>query len=395
MYLSMFLRVWIQRGWDVTYIGFVQSKQPVLCMAKFRKLHGSKRGRINFIFSRRVRIGCYYVRLSPWVWLRYLLAGLYRVVARRWPSLKAIGLRHPPEAASLLITLKRLLPAERRLIASNLAELKPGDIAVANYSYLADGFDFAPPGVVRLIITHDILFQRMESLRQPGAHLMRVREEELLGKGTLLVAIHDKDAAVCRELAPASRVCTVPIGLTINDDLPARDPQGCRVLFVGSAAQHNISGLHWFLTEVWPKLVQLAPCARLTLCGRVGGSLSRLPAGVEDLGLVRDIAPIYADAAVVIVPLVEGSGLKIKLIEALAAGRPVVTSPIGLQGVEFLVEIGACRRANSATEFARAIAELLQSPDARRLMGAKARAAAREYFSEHAVMQTLFAILDA
>src|SRR5690606_3854767 len=100
-----------------------------------------------------------------------------------------------------------------------------------------------------------------------------------------------------------------------------------RVLFVGSNTAPNTVGLAWFLEEVWPEVLKRRPSCRLDVAGSVErGFDARDQRGVRFLGLVDDLAPLYRRAGVVVSPLTFGSGLKIKLIEAMAQGKAVVAT---------------------------------------------------------------------
>ena len=98
------------------------------------------------------------------------------------------------------------------------------------------------------------------------------------------------------------------------------------------------------------------------------------------LGFVEDIKSLYAEAGVVISPLRAGSGLKIKLIEALAYGKAVVATPKTLQGVEALLS-EAVRLAEEPDKFSSAVTELLTDPNARADLATRGLTALHAHFS--------------
>lgn len=138
----------------------------------------------------------------------------------------------------------------------------------------------------------------------------------------------------------------------------------------------NLEGIRWFLSEVWPILSRLRPSARVEVLGRGEGSLReharRGPPGLSFLGEGEDTRPLWRRAAVAIVPLLTGGGTRLKILEAAACGVPVVATPIGAEGLDFVAgrEI---ELASGAPEFAATVAGLLAEPDARRSRAAAAR----------------------
>ena len=110
-----------------------------------------------------------------------------------------------------------------------------------------------------------------------------------------------------------------------------------RVLFVGSMDYHpNIEGVQFFCREVWPEIRRRRPELRFTIVGSKPVEAVRALAqqeGVEVTGTVESVAPYYGEAAVVVVPLFEGGGTRLKVVEAMAAGVPVISTAMGAEGI--------------------------------------------------------------
>ena len=141
-------------------------------------------------------------------------------------------------------------------------------------------------------------------------------------------------------------------------------------------------------------LVAARPSARLLVAGSVSRGLSiPAPEGVCLLGVVDDLAPLYRDAGVVISPLRTGSGLKIKLIEAMAAGKAIVGTGVTLQGVADIAG-HAIVAVDRTEDFAEAVAGLLVDQAARLRLGEAALSAAREAFSPEAAIAELLRYID-
>src|SRR2546421_1420009 len=106
------------------------------------------------------------------------------------------------------------------------------------------------------------------------------------------------------------------------------------VMFVGPTSYDvNVEGVSWFLDRVWPRVRADVPDARFEIVGSGWGSLSRDTPGVMVRGFVPDLATDVSGARVVVAPVRAGGGTKIKVLEAMAAARPVVATSIGAEGI--------------------------------------------------------------
>lgn len=155
------------------------------------------------------------------------------------------------------------------------------------------------------------------------------------------------------------------------------------ILFVGNATGPNISALSWFISSIWPGILTNYPQARLRVVGRVAWHMDRTAARQIDwIGSVDDLTPEYKRAQLVVVPLVSGTaGVKIKVAEAMAHGRPVVTTTVGVDARDpHQLDEGAIVT-DSASEFAAAVVSLLRDPRLRKLKGEGARKVFEGQFS--------------
>jgi glycosyltransferase involved in cell wall biosynthesis len=139
--------------------------------------------------------------------------------------------------------------------------------------------------------------------------------------------------------AGGRRLATVPLGIDVRGLQPARDagwPR--RVLFLGSF-QHppNRAAARLLCQDVWPAAAPRLPGWELVLAGPGSADflagLDDVPAGVSATGFVADLDALFRSCSVFAAPLTEGGGIKIKILEALARGIPVVTTPIGAEGI--------------------------------------------------------------
>lgn len=195
----------------------------------------------------------------------------------------------------------------------------------------------------------------------------------------LVQALTDRDARTMRQLVPelASRVRVNPFAVEIP---PAADPaleEDDRIVFTGGFLHApNVDAARWLAGEIMPRLRTLCPGVRLRLVGSdPRGALANLAApDVDVVGWVPSLQPELARASVVLAPLRVGGGQRMKVLEALAAGKAVVTTARGAEGL--LVSGGEhapLSLAESADEIAAATAALLRNRALRRSLGASAR----------------------
>jgi glycosyltransferase involved in cell wall biosynthesis len=148
------------------------------------------------------------------------------------------------------------------------------------------------------------------------------------------------------------------------------------LLFLGSFRHApNVEALEWFLREVFPRIREAEPRSRLKIVGAEPPPLHSLAdtRGVEMVGFVEDVREPLTRYAVFVCPILAGSGVRVKLLEAFAAGIPVVSTRVGAEGLtEEDGEI--CALADDAAGFAEHTVRLLQHPEEAEALAARARA---------------------
>jgi len=149
----------------------------------------------------------------------------------------------------------------------------------------------------------------------------------------------DRERQRLRAIAPAARLAVVPNGVDVEHFAVRNGPNipRKRIVFVGLMAYHaNIEAAVTFTRQIWPAVRERLPGCVLTLVGASPDpgvvALRELP-GVEVTGTVPDVRPYYREALAAIVPLRTGSGTRLKILEAMAAGVPVVSTAAGAEGL--------------------------------------------------------------
>ncbi len=337
-----------------------------------------------------VRIGRHLVATDPRIAARAAVGLVARVLARLKLPMAQFDRRAPYAIAQDWQREDLLFVAQQ--------VRRPTDIVVADYAFLTEGIPYTlSPRAASAVVMHDLFSSRQAQFDQLGAadtvaRIDQATEMKHLGRAGIIVAIQATEAAVVRACLPNRSVVTAPMAV-LPDDRP-QPGTAPLVLFVGSNTAPNITGLRWFLDRAWPQVRAAVAGARLRVAGSVCKVIGAVPEGVELLGIVPDLVPEYRKAAVVISPLLAGSGLKIKLIEALGHGKAVVVTRVTLQGVEDLAG-RAVEVADDAEEFAAAVVSLLRD-DARRTARASAALdVARRYFSPAACYEDLLRALSS
>ena len=214
---------------------------------------------------------------------------------------------------------------------------------------------------------------------------MRRHEAAACRRARLTLAVSEEDRARLAELAPGARVAAVPTGVDVDYFHPngiSERPAG--LVFVGSMDWYpNEDGVLHFLEAVFPRIRREAPGVTFTVVGRNPSARVRAAAalhGVQVTGTVDDVRPHVSRAAVYVVPLRVGGGTRLKIFEALAQGKAVVSTRIGAEGLP-LVPDRHFVQADQPDDFARAVVSLLRDPARRRALGEAGRRLVAERFA--------------
>jgi len=306
---------------------------------------------------------------------RIVVAAKTRYREPRWSTLR------PPEVHEFDS------PVMRRAIADLRRD--PGfDLLQIEYTHLAGyGGDI----IVEHDVTFDLYSQVLRRKRSLSAlwDFLRWRRYEL----TLVPQFHravtmsEKDAAL---LGNRRGMRVIENGVDTARFLPQPETPGRRLLFVGSFRHFpNIEAYRFFIREVWPALRQEFPDMTLkAVCGPdhllFWREFTRTQEpepleGVELLGFVRDVRPLYVEANIVIVPTTVSAGTNVKVLEAMAMERAVVSTTSGCAGLG-LVHGASVWVADDGPSFAAGIARLIEHPEKRaRLAAAAGELAVRNF----------------
>ena len=280
------------------------------------------------------------------------------------------------------------------------------DVVHVEFAYLAPLLGGLGPRVARSLAEQETMSVMIERLRAVpgrrrslyqiylGHELDRVRRFEA---GALCTfdrawAISPGEAEVLSRLA-GRRIGVLPhVVSAAAFSPPAVEPVEPGLLFVGNYGHDpNRHAIRWFAEEVWPRVRESIPDARLDVVG------PHLPAddatalegpGVRLRGRVEDLAGAYREAAVFVNPIRSGGGMRGKVLEAFACGRPVVSTGLGMEGIAARDGI-ECDLADEPAAFAGATIRLLGDAALRHERGARSRLLVERLYDAPAVFSRL------
>ncbi len=216
------------------------------------------------------------------------------------------------------------------------------------------------------------------------------QEKRWLPRFSGLLGTSQEDACRLRKLAPGTPV-TVYRNALPAIPLPVAGEEMV-IGFSGNFEYHpNIAAVRFLTTKIWPLLANQFPDLKLRLIGKNPGAVSKYINGnprIETTGPIENAVAELAKVKVAIVPLVSGSGTRLKILEAWAAARPVVATTIGAEGLQVRSGIDIVL-ADTPTGFVASVSELLGSNERRRRIGCAGRHTYEEVFTWETAWQSL------
>jgi sugar transferase (PEP-CTERM/EpsH1 system associated) len=244
-------------------------------------------------------------------------------------------------------------------------------------------------------------------LRWPGAAYSFVQwqrlwryEAQVCHVADQVLAVSDVDAAMLQKLVPGLDVAVVPNGvdtLTYRPEfasLEPRMPEGALVFTGTMDFRPNVDAVLWFARQVMPRVRAEAPEVHFFVVGqrphRRLDSLQSDPA-ITLTGWVKDPRPYIAQAAVYVAPLRIGGGTRLKLLEAMAMGRPVVATSLGAEGYP-VTDGRELLLADTPEDFATTVLALLRAPEWRAELGQAGRRFVEQRYDWQAIVPRLEAV---
>ncbi len=229
-----------------------------------------------------------------------------------------------------------------------------------------------------------IIWERLRDTEQNGlkkwylnllANRMKKFELESLNKADILIPVSQTDMDIFLKYGCTLPHTAIPTGY-VFDSLPEiSGTEENAVGFIGGMDWvPNQEGVKWFIEKVWPKVIQQLPDAKLYLAGRnFPDEIKNMQAkGMVVMGEVEDAKQFIFSKSVSIVPLFAGSGMRVKIVEAMALGRAIISTTVGAESLAY-TEGENILIADTADAFADAVIKVLQDNKLRLALGKNAQ----------------------
>jgi polysaccharide biosynthesis protein PslH len=275
------------------------------------------------------------------------------------------------------------------------------DVVQLEFPYLAHyRLRHSPPGTrppLLVLDAHEIAYDIGRQFARSGGAARRVyaglnwrklRREEVAAFRSAdgILTCSAADERRIRSEVPSARTAVVPNAADVDYFQPRPgDPpgDGRTVVFFGLLSTWpNVDGVSYLVREIWPRIIERRPDARLKIIGpRATPEVLQLAGpGVEITGLVEDLRPHLASAAALVVPLRIGGGTRLKIVEGMAMRKAIVSTALGAEGIDAIPGRDILI-ADSPGEFAASVVRLLEDPALAERLGRSARQLAVERYA--------------
>ena len=340
------------------------------------------------------------------------LVATRRRARREFEALSAIA-RHPGMLLRFAVAPYYGVQSEmyamdmRKAIRDEVAR-KP-DVVTVEHDFAIRLGDEVDPEIPKVLMTQNVTrtYYRTRAESASGARrtLLSIESRRVasyvdprLSGFTGIVTVSAEDAELFRVVTDVP-VSVVPNGTALEPVRPRTSTGPPTLLFTGTMGYiPNRDGILWFVSEIWPHILTQVPDARLLVVGRRPDArvrrLAQNDARIEVTGEVPEMKPYFEQATAVIVPLRSGGGTRLKILDAFASTRPVVSTRIGAQGID--VEDGEhLLLGNEPGEFAQQVVRLLRDADLRSRLSANGRRLIDERYHWQAIAEHYVDILTA
>jgi len=264
---------------------------------------------------------------------------------------------------------------------------KKPDLVIYDHTAMFQYVGMAPATAVTAGIAHDVYSQlwdrkaansgnpALKPLVSAESQRMKRWESSAFKSLDFVVTFNEKDKHLIEALQPTATTLAIDPWMSLPVCKPGSTREPGAMMFWGAMERpENADGARWAANELLPVIRQSVPHAKLYIAGNRGELLAQEFAGRKDIvvtGFVEDVGALMSRMEVALLPLRLGAGIKIKTLECMAAGLPVVTTSVGAEGVggtegrDYLI-------AETAEEIVERTISLLRNPAAAREMGGRA-----------------------
>lgn len=243
-----------------------------------------------------------------------------------------------------------------------------------------------------------------KAVAQRTARLIYRAEDRLLEACTTHTVTSERERQKLLSRCPGAKIKVIPNGTDTDSYAVEKLPEVSRgtdrarskqtILFVGSMDYHaNIDAVAWFAREVWPEIACNHPDIDFTIVGRDPAPEVRALASdrIHVTGTVDDLRPYYTSALAVVVPLRYGGGTRLKILEAMAARVPVLSTRLGAEGIDADDDVHLLL-ADTSQELTAAVSRLVASPELRVRLSQAARLLVSKFYGWSTIGKQLYEI---
>lgn len=223
----------------------------------------------------------------------------------------------------------------KKIIA--IAEREQPSSVQIEYVFYSKLFSCFNSSVYKILDTHDLFSNRHHLFQQLGkvpSWLYTTKRQEAIGfkRADCIIAIQDSECASFKKLTNKKVMCVGHFLASSLSDCPSNKLP--TVVFIGSNNCANQDAVEFLQNEIWPRILKVIPNAELEIYGGVCERITLKFRNIQLKGIVNDVSEAYLRAWVIVNPIRFGTGLKIKMIEALSKGKAVVSTETGCAGIE-------------------------------------------------------------
>lgn len=285
-------------------------------------------------------------------------------------------------------------PRQFQRVSSNQIQAFKKILQQNTYDYIIISYVlFAPfiknkeltKGANVVVDTHDFFTSQFHnSFRNTDVGKLFKTEIDMLNKFDTVWSISPDEHFIFSQFLPQKEILTIPHGMEIMSSYKNKNAT-IDVFYVASNNPHNLNSAKWFFKEVYPLLPKNT---KITVVGRVNQVVPDLP-NITKINFAESLHEYYKKSKITICPMLTGTGLKIKVVESLAYGIPVVCNKRGVDGLSSKINNG-CLVTNNAKEFSSYITKLLTNSN----FYEKQTSNAKEFFSKTLDKNVVFKELD-
>lgn len=295
--------------------------------------------------------------------------------------------------------------------AQRIDELvKENNIDVIHYDTIALARFLGIASHLPSVLTHhniesQLMARRAAVERWPASAYLSMQARKLIAYEAVMsphfdvnVMMSELDALALCEIAPSVETAVVPNGVDIEYFSQVSETQDPSMIYTGGMNMFaNRDAVMYFVNHIWPSVKAARPDARFDIVGQDPPQelLAKMSedSGLRVHGYIDDVRPLVAKAAVYVVPIRVGGGTRLKVLDALAQGKPIVSTSIGCEGIRVTAGHNI-ELEDDPGAFARRVVALLNDPERRRELGGNARRLAESNYAWGPIGKRLEAVYE-